>query len=175
MRTYIWTGIFIVLIVGGIIWAGKTKVASVAAPTPDSQAVSQEASPSEKTPSTTAEAPITKPNTTKTINGMTIETITQGTGAAIANGQTAVVQYEGKLADGSVFDSTAKHGGTPFEFPLGAGMVIKGWDQGVLGMKVGETRRLTIPPELGYGANGFPPIIPPNATLIFTVTLQGIK
>lgn len=104
-----------------------------------------------------------------------IKTTKQGTGPEIANGQTAMVQYEGKLADGTVFDSTAKHGGTPFEFPLGAGMVIKGWDEGVLGMKVGETRILTIPPALGYGPQGYPPIIPQNATLTFTVTLEGIK
>ncbi len=126
---------------------------------------------------TTADTSPTNPNssTSMTTNELKIETTKEGTGPAIANGQTAVVQYEGKLADGTVFDSTAKHGGTAFEFPLGAGMVIKGWDEGVLGMKVGETRTLTIPPELGYGPQGYPPIIPPSATLTFTVTLEGIK
>jgi FKBP-type peptidyl-prolyl cis-trans isomerase len=110
----------------------------------------------------------------KTKDNMTIETTHEGTGPGIVNGQTAVVEYTGKLADGSVFDASSKHG-QPFSFPLGAGMVIKGWDQGVLGMKVGETRVLTIPPELGYGAAGYPPIIPQNATLTFEVTLVAIK
>lgn len=119
--------------------------------------------------------PIKNENKKTTINGMTIETIKEGTGVEIKNGQTAVVQYEGKLTDGTVFDSTAKRNNTPFEFPLGAGMVIKGWDQGVLGMKIGETRKLTIPSELAYGERGAGGLIPPNATLIFTVTLEGIK
>lgn len=114
-------------------------------------------------------------NKTTIKNGMTIETTKEGTGPAIVNGQIAVMQYTGKLADGSVFDATSKRGGTPFEFTLGAGQVIKGWDQGILGMKVGEERTLTIPSELGYGAQGYPPVIPQNATLIFTVKLEGIK
>jgi FKBP-type peptidyl-prolyl cis-trans isomerase len=120
--------------------------------------------------------PITNDTEDTTTTTMKIETITEGSGPGIANGQIAVVQYEGKLESGTVFDSTAKHGGAPFEFPLGAGMVIQGWEQGVLGMKVGETRLLTIPPELGYGEAGAGGgLIPPNATLIFSVTLQGIK
>ncbi len=112
---------------------------------------------------------------TKTVNNMKIEVTKEGSGPAITNGQTAVMLYTGKLTDGSVFDSTDKHGGQPFSFTLGAGQVIKGWDEGILGMKVGEERTLTIPPELGYGANGFPPVIPQNATLVFDVTLVGIK
>jgi FKBP-type peptidyl-prolyl cis-trans isomerase FkpA len=110
----------------------------------------------------------------QTVNNMKIETTKEGSGAEIKNGQTAVVDYVGKLTDGTVFDASARHGQS-FEFPLGAGMVIKGWDQGVLGMKVGETRVLTIPPELGYAARGAGDVIPPNATLIFEVTLVGIK
>ncbi len=106
---------------------------------------------------------------------MKIDVIKEGTGPAITNGQTAVMLYTGKLTDGSIFDSTDKHGGQPFSFALGAGQVIKGWDQGILGMKVGEERTLTIPPELGYGAAGYPPVIPQNATLVFDVTLVGIK
>ena len=122
----------------------------------------------EKKPAT----PITKIN--HTTSGMTIDIITEGSGPGITNGQTAVVDYKGTLIDGSIFDESAKRG-QPFSFPLGAGMVIKGWDEGVLGMKVGETRKLTIPPELGYGARGAGDVIPPNATLIFEVTLRAIK
>lgn len=103
-----------------------------------------------------------------------IQTITEGTGAAITNGQTAIVHYTGKLTDGTVFDSSIPRG-EPFPFLLGAGQVIKGWDVGVLGMKVGEKRTLTIPSDMGYGASGFPGVIPPNATLIFDVELIGIK
>ncbi len=111
---------------------------------------------------------------TKTVQGMKIETTKEGTGAPIANGQTAVVHYTGRLTDGTVFDSSVTRG-TPFEFPLGAGMVIKGWDLGVLGMKVGEARVLTIPSDLGYGERGAGGAIPPNATLVFEVELLGIK
>lgn len=111
---------------------------------------------------------------TTTIQGMKIETTKEGTGVEIKDGQTAVVHYTGKLTDGTVFDSSVTRG-TPFEFPLGAGMVIKGWDLGVLGMKVGEKRTLTIPAELGYGARGAGGVIPPNATLVFDVELLGIK
>ncbi len=110
----------------------------------------------------------------KTIDGMTIEVLTEGTGTEIKNGQTAIVDYTGRLLDGTVFDSSIPRG-QPFEFPLGAGMVIDGWEKGVLGMKIGETRKLTIPPELAYGERGAGAVIPPNATLIFEVTLRAIK
>ena len=115
-----------------------------------------------------------KINKVKTIQGMKIETTQEGTGPEITNGKTAVVHYTGKLTDGKVFDSSVTRG-TPFEFPLGAGMVIKGWELGVLGMKVGEKRILTIPAELGYGERGAGGVIPPNTTLIFEVELLGIK
>lgn len=122
----------------------------------------------------------TKPSTTIknniTIkNGMTIETTKQGTGEAITNGKVASMLYTGMLDDGTVFDSTSKRDNTPFEFTLGVGQVIKGWDQGVLGMKVGEERTLVIPAELAYGSQGAGGVIPPNATLTFTVTLLAIK
>lgn len=113
-------------------------------------------------------------NKKTTQNGMTIETKKEGSGPAITAGEIAVVEYKGSLIDGTVFDASSRHG-KPFEFPLGAGKVIKGWDEGVVGMKVGETRVLTIPPELAYGAAGIPHVIPPNATLVFEVTLIGIK
>lgn len=114
-------------------------------------------------------------NNITTKNGMKIEITKQGSGDAIINGQIASMLYTGMLTDGSVFDSTSKRNDQPFEFTLGAGQVIKGWDQGILGMKVGEERTLTIPSELGYGAQGYPPVIPQNATLTFTVKLLAIK
>ncbi len=84
------------------------------------------------------------------------------------------VNYTGKLTDGTVFDSSYTRG-TPIEFELGAGQVILGWDEGIEGMKVGEKKTLTIPPDKAYGAAGVPPTIPPNATLIFDVELMGVK
>jgi FKBP-type peptidyl-prolyl cis-trans isomerase FkpA len=97
-----------------------------------------------------------------------------GTGAEAQAGKTVSVHYTGWLTDGTKFDSS-KDRGQPFSFPLGAGRVIKGWDEGVAGMKVGGKRTLTIPPELGYGARGAPGAIPPNATLKFEVELLEVK
>lgn len=103
-----------------------------------------------------------------------IETLKEGTGQSIVNGDTAVVHYTGTLLDGTKFDSSIDRG-EPFSFVLGQGRVIAGWEQGVLGMKVGEKRQLTIAPELAYGTAGAGGIIPPNATLIFEVELLEIK
>lgn len=118
--------------------------------------------------------PIIKNKTIKTKSGMTIETTQQGTGEAITNGKAASMLYTGKLQDGTIFDSTAKRNNDPFTFTLGVGQVIKGWDEGVLGMKVGEKRTLTIPYELAYGEAGYGPI-PPKATLIFDIELVSFK
>ena len=97
-----------------------------------------------------------------------------GTGAEATKGKTAVVHYTGRLTDGTVFDSS-RNRGRPFEFPIGRGQVIKGWDEGVATMKVGGQRILTIPPELGYGSRGAAGVIPPNATLVFDVELLDVK
>jgi FKBP-type peptidyl-prolyl cis-trans isomerase FkpA len=97
-----------------------------------------------------------------------------GTGAEAQRGKTVVVHYTGWLTDGTKFDSS-KDRNQPFSFPLGGGQVIKGWDEGVAGMKVGGKRTLTIPPDLGYGARGAGGVIPPNATLKFEVELLDVK
>lgn len=103
-----------------------------------------------------------------------IEELEVGTGAEAISGQQVSVHYTGWLTTGEKFDSSVDRG-TPFQFALGGGMVIAGWDQGVAGMKVGGKRKLTIPPELGYGARGAPGAIPPNATLVFDVELLGVS
>jgi FKBP-type peptidyl-prolyl cis-trans isomerase len=89
------------------------------------------------------------------------------------NGAIVSVHYTGKLQNGTVFDSSLTRG-QPIQFVLGSGQVIKGWDEGILGMKVGDKKTLTIPPEKAYGVEGYPPVIPPNATLIFDVELVDV-
>ena len=109
----------------------------------------------------------------KTPSGLLIEELVVGGGAAAAAGQKVSVHYTGWLTDGTKFDSS-KDRGEPFAFPLGRGQVIRGWDEGVAGMKIGGKRKLTIPPSLGYGSRGAGGVIPPNATLVFEVELLGI-
>ncbi|MEO6434835.1 MAG: FKBP-type peptidyl-prolyl cis-trans isomerase [Tepidisphaeraceae bacterium] len=111
--------------------------------------------------------------TEATPSGLQITHGEAGTGAA--DGDTVYVLYTGKLQDGTVFDSTTQRGDDPIEFILGQAMVIKGWDEGIKGMLVGETRTLVIPPAIAYGPEGRPPVIPPNATLTFDVKLVGIR
>ncbi len=112
-------------------------------------------------------------STTTTASGLIYEELCVGTGAEATSGQHVTVHYTGWLTDGTKFDSS-KDRDDPFEFHLGAGQVIKGWDEGVTGMKIGGKRKLTIPPQLGYGARGAGGVIPPNATLVFEVELLEV-
>lgn len=114
----------------------------------------------------------------KTASGLQYEDTKQGDGAAAKAGQTCVMHYTGWLwtnnAKGSKFDSSLDRG-QPFSFKLGAGQVIRGWDEGVAGIQIGGKRTLLIPPELGYGARGAGGVIPPNATLLFEVELLELR
>ena len=113
-------------------------------------------------------------NVVTTESGLKYKDLQEGTGATPQKGQTVVVHYTGTLEDGTKFDSSRDRK-QPFSFKLGAGQVIKGWDEGLSTMKVGGRRELIIPPELGYGARGAGGVIPPNATLIFDVELLRIS
>jgi len=122
--------------------------------------------------------PAAAQQTVTTPSGLKYIDVKAGTGASPKTGQTCVMHYTGWLYDngkkGAKFDSSVDRG-QPFEFPIGTGRVIKGWDEGVASMKVGGKRTLIIPPELGYGARGAGGVIPPNATLMFDVELLAIK
>jgi FKBP-type peptidyl-prolyl cis-trans isomerase len=146
---------------------------------------SQSGSSSEATPSTEAtSAPATtgQPESGQSPggeevtlpNGLKYEDLRVGEGALAEAGKTASVHYTGWLTDGTKFDSSLDRG-QPYDFQIGASQVIPGWDEGVKGMKVGGKRKLTIPPDLGYGARGAGGVIPPNATLVFEVELLGVR
>lgn len=107
------------------------------------------------------------------MSDLKIEDLVTGEGAVAVKGRSVSVHYTGWLTDGTKFDSSLDRG-RAFAFPLGAGRVIRGWDEGVANMRVGGKRKLTIPPELGYGRQGFPPVIPANATLVFEVELLDV-
>ncbi len=124
--------------------------------------------PIKKTAQNTVSNPIT------TIKKLSIDDVVVGTGAVAKSGDTISVQYVGKFTNGKTFDSSAAHGGKPFSFVLGAGQVITGWDKGIVGMKVGGTRILEIPPALGYGDRTVGPISA-NSSLVFEVKLLNVS
>ncbi len=124
------------------------------------------------TPTATANGPSQAMQTTA--SGLQYEDVRPGTGPEAQRGQTVTVQYTGWFADGKKFDSSHDRN-QPFKFKLGQGQVIKGWDEGVAGLRVGGLRKLIIPPELGYGARGFGRAIPPNAILTFEVELLAVQ
>ena len=172
--------IVIVCIIGGLVFAWiKTapqepaeQTATVSQVVDTTPAKTDTATDTQKTDSSKN---ITSKKTIKTKDGMTIEILKEGTGDAITNNKSASMLYTGTLADGTVFDSTSKRNNAPFTFTLGVGQVIKGWDEGVLGMKVGEQRKLTIPSDMAYGPSVIHGVIPGGATLTFTVELVSFK
>jgi FKBP-type peptidyl-prolyl cis-trans isomerase len=136
---------------------------------PALKTASEPAKPVEYTPAT----PTAKGQTKTTPHGLKYETLQEGTGPELKPGQTAQVHYVGKLENGTVFDSS-RSSGQPRRFVIGSGKMIAGWEEGMPGMRVGEIRKMTVPPALGYGERGQPPNIPANATLIFEVELINV-
>lgn len=131
-------------------------------------------------PAATAAAPATPAPVAPVVQEVTMSSglkyvdLAVGDGALAEDGMTVAVHYTGWLADGTKFDSSRDRGERPFTFQLGAGQVIRGWDEGVKGMRVGGKRKLTIPSDLGYGERGAGGVIPPNATLVFEVDFMGV-
>ena len=167
-KNVLMTAVVVMLVIAGIVLVRNFAMA----PADNNQIASQ--SPSNEANISNTSQQTNQNNQPKTM-GLEIKTTQEGSGAAVKAGDTVSVLYTGKLTDGTVFDASAKHGNQPFDFTVGAGMVIKGWDQGLVGMKVGEKRTLTIPGDLAYGANGIPGVIPANATLVFDIELLSIK
>lgn len=159
------------------LFAGALSVGCQQSSNSTSNSTTSDASSGTTTTSAAPSAQATAPSgaTRTTSSGLQIEDVQVGTGATAETGKTVSVLYTGRLTDGTEFDSSAKHGGQPMELPLGGGRVIKGWDEGIVGMKVGGKRKLTIPPALGYGEQGYPGVIPPNSTLVFDIELMGVK
>ncbi|MGA8538245.1 MAG: FKBP-type peptidyl-prolyl cis-trans isomerase [Terriglobales bacterium] len=151
----------VLLALAGLVFARTSARAST-------QAASKAAKPAAAGPTKVTGEP------TKTASGLEYWDIKIGTGAVAQSGHQVKVDYTGWLTNGKKFDSSVGTG-KPFDFMLGAGQVIKGWDEGVVGMKVGGKRQLRIPPGLAYGAKGYPGVIPPDSTLIFDVQLVDAK
>lgn len=175
--------LIIILIVLIVVIGGIWLIFNTASPTNQNLSIGQDDRP-EGGPEDNQEILKNKPSDQSVINGqvskdyeiqgMKVEILKEGSGAEAKNGDSVSVHYTGTLENGTKFDSSIDRG-EPFPFQIGVSSVIKGWHLGVVGMKVGEQRKLTIPAELGYGEGGYPGVIPPNATLIFTVELLKIN
>jgi len=169
-----WLGVALALSLAGCAGNSKSKT-SVSSVTSSTSATST--TPTTTAPSGAASGTATTTAAAKEVtmpNGLKYEDLKVGDGQIAESGMTAQVHYTGWLTDGTKFDSSVDRG-QPFSFKLGAGQVIRGWDEGVKGMRVGGKRKLTIPPDMGYGAAGAGGVIPPNATLIFDVELLGLQ
>lgn len=164
-----------VLIVRERIAIDKQNPLSQVEPSPTSE-LQAFPSQTQQTPSITPvpTAIITPVSTSTTSSGLKIEDLVVGNGKEVKAGDNITINYLGTLADGTKFDSSYDRN-QPFQTKIGVGQVIKGWDEGVIGMKVGGKRKLTIPPDLGYGSQGAGNLIPPNSTLIFTLELLEVK
>ncbi len=174
MKNYIIFGIVaVVVIVGAAMYkAGQPSTTiqnNESGPTVPSESVSAQPEPAISGTVVTNPKPITMKD------GLIIEDTKIGDGMEAKKGDLVTVHYVGTLTNGTKFDASRDHGNDGFTFPLGQGMVIKGWEEGVAGMKVGGVRKLTIPPELGYGAKGAGGVIPGNATLLFEVELLKVR
>jgi FKBP-type peptidyl-prolyl cis-trans isomerase len=159
--------ILLSLLAMGAFLHGQSKKATTGAAS-NKSAPAKSASKVHEGPTKVSGKPVTTPS------GLQYWDIKKGKGATAVAGKLVSVQYTGWLADGKEFDSSLDLG-DPIDFTLGKGNVIKGWDEGVAGMKIGGKRQLRIPPELGYGPRGAPPSIPPNAILVFDVELVAVK
>ncbi len=165
--------VVVVIVLGYMLLSSKSAVAP-ATKDETSKTVSQETNKSAADNQAQPQVAVNSINDKKAM-GLEIKTTKEGKGdRVVKSGDIIEVHYTGKLTDGTKFDSSVDRG-TPFEFQIGQGMVIQGWEQGLLGMKVSEKRTLTIPSELGYGARGAGATIPPNATLIFDVELISVR
>jgi hypothetical protein len=167
------TRAFALLACAPLLAAACTSLTSPPSPEPIATDVPAEAAAPRPSAAPSASAPAPADDAGPPVP-LDVKDLTLGKGDAAAAGDKVSVHYVGTLMDGKEFDSSRKRG-KPFDFILGKGQVIKGWDQGVAGMKVGGKRKLTIPPSLAYGPRGSPPVIPPNATLQFEVELLAIN
>lgn len=175
--TVIFVLIAIIIVIGIVLWARASSPKETVSTEPSAESVASSSVEDTTTTMDTQESSsVAEP--TVTPSGLSYTVLKEGSGEATKNGDSVTVNYTGMLENGTVFDSNTdpkfRHV-EPFEFNLGAGMVIKGWDEGVLGMKVGEKRRLVIPANLAYGAQSPSPLIPANSVLVFDVQVMAIN